>query len=381
MPSVSKNAEMKKPSKRKAADSGNILASEQTNTNITIVIEDSEPAAVEAKKRGRKPKGGKLITKDAVDQMFDIPPANVILHLKCLLKDIGEYDAINMTKIKNPLDYDASVPPSIMAYDSVDTNSRFARFLQEGQPEINDKIAYSESHLGGASNFLNTNAPVLCSKCNNQSECEPAVDERANMDSDVRIKDVNEKLKRLKVNLYRNTMDEKQSACFWCTYDFDNPACYIPKYSNDDKIFGYGSFCRPECAVGYLMKEQLDDSTKFERYHLLNRVYGKAYNYKNNIKPAPDPHYMLDKFYGNLSIQEYRKLLNSERMLLVIDSPLTRILPELHEDTDDFVAGVYGGNKGSATQAGGVYKVKRQSEKQPTASKATIMKERFGFSA
>ena len=40
MPSVSKNAEMKKPSKRKAADSGNILASEQTNTNITIVIED-----------------------------------------------------------------------------------------------------------------------------------------------------------------------------------------------------------------------------------------------------------------------------------------------------------------------------------------------------
>ena len=28
------------------------------------------------------------------------------------------------------------------------------------------------------------------------------------------MKDLNDKLKRLKVNLYRNTMDEKQSACF-----------------------------------------------------------------------------------------------------------------------------------------------------------------------
>jgi len=68
-------------------------------------------------------------------------------------------------------------------------------------------------------------------------------------------------------------------------------------------------------------------------------------------------------------------------MLLVIDSPLTRILPELHEDTDTFLAGVYGGDKGSATQAGGVYKVKRQSEKQPGMSNARIMKEKFGFSS
>ena len=66
-------------------------------------------------------------------------------------------------------------------------------------------------------------------------------------------------------------------------------------------------------------------------------------------------------------------------MLMIIDSPLTRILPELHEDTDDFTAGIYGGNKGSATQAGGVYKVKRQSEKTQSVSKAAIMKERFGM--
>jgi hypothetical protein len=198
-------------------------------------------------------------------------------------------------------------------------------------------------------------------------------------EEDVNIKDINYKLKQLKVNLYKNLMDEKKSACFWCTYDFDNQSCYIPRYENNGDICGYGSFCRPECAVAYLMKENIDDSTKFERYNLLNSVYSKIYEYKNNIKPAPNPHYLLDKFYGNLNIQEYRKLLNSERMLMIIDSPLTRILPELHEDTDDFTAGIYGGSKGSATQAGGVYKVKRQSEKTQSVSKASIMKERFGM--
>ena len=127
------------------------------------------------------------------------------------------------------------------------------------------------------------------------------------------------------------------------------------------------------------MKENIDDSTKFERYHLLNSVYSKIYDYKNNIKPAPNPHYTLDKFYGNLNIQEYRKLLNSERILMVIDSPLTRILPELHEDNDDFTSNIYGNTKSVTSQSGGVYKVKRESEKTQSVSKSTIMKERFGM--
>jgi hypothetical protein len=126
------------------------------------------------------------------------------------------------------------------------------------------------------------------------------------------------------------------------------------------------------------MEEKLDDSTKFERYHLLNQIYSKIYEYKKNIKPAPNPYFLLDKFYGNLSIQEYRKLLKTEHMLLVIDKPMTRILPELHEDNEDFITNIFGG-KQQTTNASGVYKVKRQSEKQKGPSKTTIMKENFGF--
>jgi hypothetical protein len=147
----------------------------------------------------------------------------------------------------------------------------------------------------------------------------------------------------------------------------------------DGTIYGYGSFCRPECAVAHLKKETIDDSTKFDRYHLLNQIYSKVYDCKKNIKPAPDPHYLLEKFYGNLSIQEYRKLLKTEHLLLVIDNPLTRILPELHEDTDDAFTKIYG-VKSANGNASGVYKVKRQSEQPVGPSKSSIIRNTFGIS-
>jgi hypothetical protein len=128
------------------------------------------------------------------------------------------------------------------------------------------------------------------------------------------------------------------------------------------------------------MNEQINDSTKFERYQILNQIYSKVYGFKKNIKPAPKPFYLLDKFYGSLSIQEYRKLLKTEHMLLVIDKPLTRILPELHDDNDEFILNIYGGVKTNQGTSSGQYKVKRQSEKSNSATKTSIMKEKFGIS-
>ena len=44
----------------------------------------------------------------------------------------------------------------------------------------------------------------------------------------------------------------------------------------------------------YLKKENIDKSTLWERYCLLNNIYGKIYGYSKNIKPAPSPYYTLD---------------------------------------------------------------------------------------
>ena len=128
------------------------------------------------------------------------------------------------------------------------------------------------------------------------------------------------------------------------------------------------------------MKENIDDSAKFERYHLLNQIYSKIYEYKKNIKPAPNPYYLLDKFYGNLTIQEYRKLLKTEHLLLVIDKPMTRILPELYEDNDNFILNIYGNSNIVQSNASSMYKVKRQSEKQiQPPNKNKIMRDKFGI--
>ena len=315
------------------------------------------------KKRGRKPKGGKLTIKPILLNDDVNQTTNIILHLKCSMKDI-ENNEINKNHIlSDPLSYKPMIPPNIMTYD----NSEREFFNYNGGEQQNN-LAYD--NINEKSNKNKDN--LICPRCQKDINDINDNNEYEDVEDTVNIKDINSKLKSLKLQLYKDSNPDKKSACFWCTYEFDNPCCYIPKYETDENTTGYGSFCRPECAVAYLMKENIDDSAKFERYQLLNKIYGKVYNYTKNIRPAPNPYYLLDKYYGNLTIQEYRKLMKSEHMLLILEKPLTRILPELHEDLEE------SSNFNSGSNMNG-YKVKRQSEKQKGPSKNEIIKESFGF--
>ena len=117
-------------------------------------------------------------------------------------------------------------------------------------------------------------------------------------------------------------------------------------------------------------------SCTFNGRDLINHIYSKIYEYKKNIKPAPNPHYMLEKYYGNLTIQEYRSLLNSERLFLIVDKPLTRILPEFHEDNDEFIIN----NKIIPSNNYQVKKKNSLPNKKPQ-TKNNIVNEKFGFNA
>lgn len=314
------------------------------------------------KKRGRKPKGGKIISTPLELNEDNSILSNIILHLKCNLSDIENNNQNSTNLLSNPLSYQPNAPPDIMTYDNTINTHNFANYNTD-QVSINDyaykTIEKNSKHIA-----------KCCEKCNSKLD---SSDITNNEDLHISLKDINYKLKEIKLQLYKDSNPDKKSACFWCTYDYDNPSCYIPKFDLDGTTCGYGSFCRPECAAAYLMKENIDDSAKYERYQLLNKIYGKVYNYKKNIKPAPNPYYLLDKFFGNLSIQEFRKLLKSEHMLLVLEKPLTRVLPELHEDSDNSNINNSLNNNTSG------YKVKKQSEKQKGPSKVEIMKEKFGF--
>jgi hypothetical protein len=392
--SMGESQEKKKRGRKKKPDE------KLLSNNIVMIIEETEPVVTEEpdlkteasaadsilKKRGRKSKGGKLIMKQPIETKENHSMTNIILHLKCSTQDLIEHnDKINKI-VTNPLTYNPNIPPSIVSYNMNDISS-FSLYedselpkplLNEPCREPPNDIAYEEMKMKPCQPEINTN---ICSLCSDKIAFEEPEE-----DASVNMKDINIKLKKIKLQLYNNTNPEKKSACFWCTYSFDNQTCYIPKYEMDGQLYGYGSFCRPECAAAYLLKENIDDSTKFERYHLLNQIYCRVYDYKKNIKPAPNPFYLLEKYYGNLSIQEYRKLLKSEHMLLVVEKPMTRILPELHEDSDDFMTNIYsGGNTSGISKAitstsgahSGVYKVKRQSEKQKGVSKTSILKENF----
>jgi len=230
------------------------------------------------KKRGRKPKGGKIIkntAKTVINTIVKKP--NIVLHLKCSTKDLI---AINQGIFNNSPEY----------------------FNME---DVQNNTIFNEIQITGAN--------------------------RESIDK----KDVWEKIKILKNKLHNNDVSGKRSNCFWCTYAFDNPPIYIPRQQRNNIIEVYGCFCSPECAVAYLKKEPIDTSILWERYTLLNHVYSDIYKYTNNIKPAPCPYYTLEKFYGNLTILEYRKLLNNQQLLLVVDKPLTKVLPDLYEENND----------------------------------------------
>jgi len=304
------------------------VTSENTNTNTnTITNNDNDtvdascnndplPEEEAKKKRGRKPNGGKIIQQVSQIILQNDVKQTVILHLKCSLKDLdytGDHESNFTSTNITPFNFDNKLESSYETIEDPNTKNNVSVLddMESIQPLVYDTKQYTDVHY-------NTNLK--------------SVDE-----DNIKSKDVWKKLKELEQNLYSNNISDKKPACFWCSYDFDNPSIYIPKQFIRGVYQVYGCFCSPECAVAHLMAENIDSSIKFERYHLMNHVYSNIYEYKQNIKPAPDPHYMLEKFYGNLTIQEYRMLLKSDKLFSIVDKPLTRILPEFHEDNEDFI--------------------------------------------
>ena len=219
------------------------------------------------KRRGRKPKGGKVVTNiENNNSSNENYKPNIILHLKC-----------------------KSVEPS---------------FKNNIEHQNNDNI-----------NFKN---------------CENIIN-----DPIINNKDVWNKIKILNKDLHTNNI-RSSNYCFWDTCIFNTEPIFIPQNDDDNNMRVYGSFCCPECAAAYIFSEHCDTSVKWERYSLLNKLYSPIYKYKENIKPAPDPRYLLNKYCGNLTIEEYRTLItNNKKQVVIINKPITNITPELYETNND----------------------------------------------
>jgi hypothetical protein len=277
----------------------------------------TEPAAP-IKKRGRKPKGGKLIQNlSQANETVQVVP-NIILHLKCGAADIapGPLSALN----------DNFKPGDVVSFNTMDPKGS----------DLHDSY-HSEMQM-----LTSTPPPATTTNmCNYNYLNDIGSDDDCDDAGDSSTKKIMKKLNHLKTSFHMSDLFQavgaapRRSCCFWDTCEFDTPPVYLPKcISNSGVYVVYACFCSPECALAYLMNDRLDTSVKFERCQMLNAMHGKT---NVSIKPAPNPQYTLSKFYGNLTIQEYRKLFKSEQIVYVVNKPLTHILPEIYEENNDFM--------------------------------------------
>lgn len=266
---------------------------------------------------------------------------NIILHLSCSLDEIDNH--IRQEWKHTEFSYNPTIPQEILAFES---NVNDYHVI-----ETETKRAYKNNHN--------------CFPCENNlnSKTDKADDEWTQQD--------NQKIKELKLQFYKNEIPDKKVDCFWCTYSYDNDPYYILQPGANSDLLAHGSFCSPPCAVAFLFNNmQWDDSSKIESYQLMNYYYNSN-NYTESIKPACSPYYFLDKYYGNMTIQEFRKLSNTNYIFLCVDKPVTRVLPEIHEEND----------KASNVNNKGNYKVKKQSDKVGTINRNDILKSNFGVKA
>jgi hypothetical protein len=325
----------------------NLNAYSDNNENLTPY--SSTTNIIVHKKRGRKPRGGKIIHENPIEYNNSPEVPNIILHLKCVLSDLKKSNEMHSNKVD---EYATDTKNSILCYNDDDQSSIFfsnkssvtnyeSCDKNECHKKTNEAVYdpssfYSKNPHHPHFNVIDLNVgPQSENKINinRMHDCTSVGLEESNS---ITNKEIWKKISQLKLNFHKNdSLSIQRSACFWDTCEFDTPPIHIPMSSTK----GYGCFCHPQCAVAFLMNENIDTSVKFERYYLLNSIYGPIYNYSKSIKPAASPHYLLNKFYGNLTIHEYRKLFHSEQVVYIVNKPLTNVLPELYEDNNDFFVG------------------------------------------
>ena len=316
------------------------------------------------KKRGRKPKAGLMSnTSSNLSDITEVP--NIILHLKCHMSDLKTNDSISnygytpaieevesysmsnihSSDIGNLNKEDDDDNENQCEYDN-DDNDNYQNHSFEPK---RDSSSISSSSIGSSiisaavSSASNCAGAAVAPATNATSASAAAsasmMTRNINIIQERNSKEIMKKINRLKYSFHNGeSLQSKinhKSACFWDTCDFEAQMYYIPVMIVNDIFQVYGCFCSAECAVAFLLKEPIDTSTKFERLHLIQLLYGNPSG--RGIKPAPNPYYLLDKYYGNLTIQEYRQLLKGPQLIHIVNKPLTHILPELYEDNNDFL--------------------------------------------
>ena len=245
-----------------------------------------------------------VITPDGIEgNLLSATRRPLIVHLPIQSRDIPMNDM--------PIMYDPLPPTDAQPYDS-NADNPFAEEVEHIQETVVDVPVRSEPMV----------EPVV----------EPMVKSEAEIDYYA--------LKSTMLVQYHNSAERKEipmhsdAACFWCCHSFAHRPVVLPIRDTGEYLQVMGNFCSPECAVAYLFDMRQDSHTRWEQLALLYRVYGEACGGK--IHPAPH-RTVLTLFGGSLSIQEYRQMIQSQKVRVDVHlPPMVSILATMDTKPIDF---------------------------------------------
>jgi hypothetical protein len=136
--------------------------------------------------------------------------------------------------------------------------------------------------------------------------------------------------------------DKTDIACLWCCEQFSWKPAVIPCRYESDVMNGpikgqyrvYGNFCCAECALSYLLEENIDTNARWERISWMHLIYGKACG--GRLYPAPS-RMTLKKFGGVYTIEEFRDLAMTHKIRADIHyPPMVSLLATMDTKPIDF---------------------------------------------
>lgn len=122
--------------------------------------------------------------------------------------------------------------------------------------------------------------------------------------------------------------------CFWCSLAVEGVPCFLPMREEKGSFHIYGNFCSPQCALAYVLKENLDPHIRWERMALLHRLYRPKAG--GRLYPSP-PRESLARFGGPFTDDEYRQIIAENKVRVDFQMPpLVSILGSLDTKPIDF---------------------------------------------
>lgn len=284
-------------------------------TPVAVIVPEPEPEPVpepvpepKPKKTKKQPKIVATVTPNGIEGSFLPEPRRpLIAHLKINTTEVQFHEA--------PLFYDPNPPGQPEPYDA-QADDVFGKHNEELPADVL------------AAQVKAAEAATQASKESQKVETKGATSLEAFTKCDLMVQ-----YKELKAA--QKIPESTEIACFWDTHKFSWQPCVIPEREEKGIYRVYGNFCCANCALAYLLKENLDTHVRWERIALLHRLYGKHYS-SGRIFPSPALE-TLTIFGGPSSIEQYRATIGAGKIRVDLQlPPMVSILGSIDTKPIDF---------------------------------------------